>query len=190
MSILKVARMGHPILREKTRELTAAEIRSSDIQRLIDDMVDTMHEYSGIGLAAPQIHQPIRLAVIELEADNDRYPDLAETDSGLQIIINPKVTVLDRKEQAYWEGCLSVPELRGLVHRPRRIRVDSLGRDGQPQSIEAEGFLATVYQHELDHLEGALFVDRMKDLQKLAFLAEYQRYWAPDEDSDEGDLGE
>lgn len=188
MAILKVARMGHPVLRENARELTPAEIRSPEIRRLITDMVETMHEYSGIGLAAPQVHQPIQLAVIEFDADSDRYPDMG--DQALGVYINPKITVLDSQEQGFWEGCLSVPELRGLVHRPRKIRVDFLDADAKPRSIEADGFLATVFQHELDHLAGKLFLDRMKDMTKLAFMQEYQRYWLPTEEDEEGELGD
>jgi peptide deformylase len=186
MSILKVARMGHPVLREKARDLTPDEIRSPEVQRLIEDMVETMHDYSGIGLAAPQVHLPIQLAVIELDEENPRYPDARPEPLG--VYINPKITVLDETEQAFWEGCLSVPELRGLVHRPRKIRVDYLDRGAKPKSIVAEGFLATVFQHELDHLAGKLFIDRMKDLTKLAFMQEYQRYWVPAEDDEEGEL--
>jgi peptide deformylase len=186
MAILKVARMGHPVLRQHARDLTPDEIRSPEIQRLIEDMVETMHEYSGIGLAAPQVHVPLQLAVIEFEEDSSRYPDMGQ--QPLSAYINPKITVLDTKEQAFWEGCLSVPELRGLVHRPRKIRVDYLDREAKPRSIEAEGFLATVFQHELDHLAGKLFIDRMKDMTKFAFLLEYQRYWAPSEADEEGEL--
>lgn len=188
MSILKVARMGHPVLREKARELTPAEIRSPEIQGLIEDMIETMHEYGGIGIAAPQVHRPLQLALVELDEDNERYS--GHEGQPLGVYINPKITVLDAKEQAFWEGCLSVPELRGLVHRPRKIRVDFLDREGKARSIEAEDFLATVFQHELDHLAGKLFVDRVLDTTKLAFLTEYQRYWVPAEDSDEGELGD
>jgi peptide deformylase len=183
MAILKVARMGHPVLREVGRELTPEEIRSPEIQDLIEDMVETMHEYTGIGLAAPQVHESIQLAIIEFEGDNDRYPDMG--DQPLGVYINPKITVLDPQEQSFWEGCLSVPELRGLVPRPRKIRVDYLNRQAQPKSITAEGFLATVFQHELDHLSGKLFIDRIQDTTKLAFIQEYERYWVPDEDDEE-----
>lgn len=186
MAILKVARMGHPVLRQKARDLTPEEIRSPEIQRLIADMVETMHEYSGIGLAAPQVHQSIQLAIIEFDEGSSRYPDMGG--QPLNVYINPKITVLDSKEQGFWEGCLSVPELRGLVHRPRKIRVDYLDREAKPRSIEADGFLATVFQHELDHLAGRLFVDRMKDMTKLAFLQEYERYWVPSEEDEEGEL--
>ena len=186
MAILKVARMGHPILREKARDLTMAEIQSPETSRLIEDMIETMHEYTGIGLAAPQVHRSLQLAIIEFEPDNDRYPDMG--DQPLSVFINPKITVLDDQEQGFWEGCLSVPELRGLVHRPRKIRVDYLDRKGTSRTVEAEGFLATVFQHELDHLAGKLFVDRMKDMTKLAFVQEYDRYWTPTEEDEEGEL--
>jgi peptide deformylase len=178
--------MGHPILREPARALAPREIKSPEIARLIDDMIETMHEYGGIGLAAPQVHQPIQLAIIEFEDESERYPDMGS--QPLSVLINPKITILDKKEQAFWEGCLSVPELRGLVHRPRKIRVDSLDRDGRSQSVTAEGFLATVFQHELDHLAGKLFVDRLRDTTQLAFIDEYQRYLAPKPGSAEGEL--
>lgn len=166
--------MGHPILREKAANLSAEEIRSAEIQRLIDDMIETMHEYGGVGLAAPQVHRSIQLAVIEFSEDSARYP--GQGHQPLSVFINPRITVLDVAEEGYWEGCLSVPELRGYVERPRKIRVDYLDRDARAQSVGAEGFLATVLQHELDHLGGRLFIDRIKDPTKLAFMDEYRRY--------------
>jgi peptide deformylase len=182
MAIRKIARMGHPVLREKARELSPSEIGSPEIRRLIDDMIDTMHEYGGIGLAAPQVHEPIQLALIEFEGPGSQ---------PLQVFINPKITVLDATEQGYWEGCLSVPELRGLVYRPRKIQVDYLDENGKAQSKVAEGFLATVFQHELDHLAGTLFIDRIRNepgKTPLAFLEEYSKYWTPDEDDEIGEL--
>lgn len=179
------------MLREQARELTAAEIGSPEIRRLIDDMIETMHEYGGIGLAAPQVHEPIQLAIIEFEDDNPRYGKTGS--QPLQVFINPKIKVLDATEQGYWEGCLSVPEIRGLVYRPRKIQVDYLDQDGKPQSRVAEGFLATVFQHELDHLAGTLFVDRVRNepgKTPIAFLEEYSRYWTPDEDDEVGELGD
>jgi peptide deformylase len=175
MAILKVARMGHPVLRKKARELSKEEIKSSDIQRLVQDMVETMREYSGIGLAAPQVHESMRLAVIELSPENSRYPGHGE--HPLMVLFNPKVTVLDSSLQGAWEGCLSIPEVRGWVKRPRKIQVDFLDLGGVERTLVAEGFLATVFQHELDHLDGRLFIDLIKDTTRLAFLTEYQRYW-------------
>jgi peptide deformylase len=189
MAIRKVARMGHPVLRQVGRELTPSEIKSPEIQRLIGDMIETMHEYGGIGIAAPQVHESLQLTVIEFDEDSDRYPDMG--DQPLMIICNPKITVLDEKEQSFWEGCLSVPELRGLVPRPRKVQIDYLNENAEPKQIIAEDFLATVFQHELDHLVGKLFVDRIKDMTKLSFIEEYQRYLAPSrEEADNADEGE
>jgi len=188
MSIRKIARMGHPILREKARELTSEEIRSEWLEKLLEDMVDTMEEYGGIGLAAPQIHEPVSVAIINYREDSDRYADQKKDASGdglhempLSVFINPKITVLDAKEQGFWEGCLSVPEIRGLVYRPRKVKIDYLDRNGAPQSLVAEDFLATVFQHELDHLFGTIFVDRIRyepGKSPISFIEEYSRYQA------------
>lgn len=183
MAIRKVARMGHPILRQKARELTAEEIRSPEIAALLADMVATMRDYGGIGLAAPQIHESLQIAVIGMGDDENEG-------AGPEVFFNPVVTVLDSEEQGFWEGCLSVPDLRGLVFRPRRVRVDYLDRDAKPRSLEAEGFRATVFQHELDHLAGILYVDRIEDTTRFAFVEEYQRYWVPSAESDIGELKE
>jgi peptide deformylase len=174
MAIRKVARLGHPVLRQKTRALSAQEIVSTEIKRLVADMVETMHEYSGVGLAAPQVHEPLRAAVIEIERLNDRYP--IEVDQPLLVIFNAKVSVLDPTPQGFWEGCLSVPGLRGYVERPRKIKVDYLDDKAVARSLVAEDFLATVFQHELDHLDGVLYVDRIADPSRFAFIEEYQRY--------------
>ncbi len=180
MAIRKVARLGHPVLRQKARELTISEIGSPEIGRLVADLMDTMAEYGGIGLAAPQVHESVRLALIGFDGGSRRYPGMGE--QPLQALINPKVTVLDPTRQGFWEGCLSVPGLKGLVFRPRRIRIDFLDLRAEARSIEAEGFAATVFQHELDHLDGVLFVDRVEGGlgdRKLAFQEEYERYWMP-----------
>ena len=208
MSIRKVARMGHPVLRVKARELTTEEIRSADFERLLEDMVDTMEEYGGIGLAAPQIHESIAVAIIDYADDHPRYAggNGAESDGKvatggddglkempLSVFINPKITVLDPTEQGFWEGCLSVPEIRGLVYRPRKIRIDFLDRDAKPRSVVAEGFLATVFQHELDHLAGTLFVDRIRyrpGASPISFVEEYARYHVPEKDSEVGELAD
>ena len=176
MSILKVARLGHPVLRTPARELTPEEIRSDPVKQLVRDMRETMIEYSGVGLAAPQVHEPVRLALIELAGDNPRYA-VSEAEP-LWVVFNPKLTVLDEDLEGYWEGCLSVPGLRGYVERPRKVQIDYLDAEGQPQQRIAESFLATVCQHEFDHLDGVLYVDRVRDPSKLAFLEEYARYHA------------
>jgi peptide deformylase len=178
MAIRKVARLGHPVLRQATRELRKEEILSAEIKRLVADMIETMHEYSGVGLAAPQVHEPLRLAVIEIEQINERYRvDIAQP---LLVIFNARISVLDETLFGFWEGCLSVPGLRGYVERPRKIRVDYLDQDAKPCTIVAEDFLATVFQHELDHLDGVLYVDKIKDKTRYAFIEEYQRYHLED----------
>lgn len=200
MSIRKVARMGNPVLREVARELSLKEIQSEWFDRLLEDMVDTMEEYGGIGLAAPQIHESVSVAIIDFEEGNPRYAEKPQASDGdglrampLSVFINPKITVLDKTEQGFWEGCLSVPEIRGLVYRPRKIRVDYIDREGKKQSLVAEDFLATVFQHELDHLAGTLFVDRIRyepGKSPIAFTEEYAKYHVPDEDSEVGELAD
>ena len=170
MTVRKVIKMGNPLLREVAKEFTKDEILSGDMQDLITDMWDTMYAYDGIGLAAPQIGLSRQLAVIHLEEDSERYPELVE--SKKFIIFNPSISVLDETKQEFWEGCLSVPGLRGPVSRPRKIKVDYLDENAKKNSIELEDFLATVFQHELDHLFGKLFVDRMEDISLLAYEEE------------------
>lgn len=174
MAIRKVARLGHPVLRQKTRLLRPEEIRSPETSRLVTDMVETMHEYAGVGLAAPQVHEPVRLAVIEIERLGKRYR--VDVTQPLLVVFNARVTVLDEALHGFWEGCLSVPGLRGYVERPRKIRVDYLDEKAEPQSLVAEDFVATVFQHELDHLDGVLYVDKIADPTRFAFIEEYQRY--------------
>ncbi len=176
MAILKVARLGHPVLREPALELSPEEIRSPPVRKLVEDMHATMIEYGGVGLAAPQVHESVRLAVIEFSGENERYR--VDEAQPLWVVFNPRVTVLDEQTEGFWEGCLSVPGLRGWVERPRKIRVDYLDANGEPREQIAEGFLATVCQHEFDHLDGVLYVDRIADPTRLAFLEEYARYHA------------
>lgn len=178
MAIRPVLTIGNPLLRRVTRDLTPAEIRSPALRKLLDDMVDTMHHEEGIGIAAPQVGESVQAAVIEIASESARYP--GQEPFGLKVFLNPRITVLDTEEQGFWEGCLSVPNLRGFVERPRRIRVDYLDTDARERSIEAEGFLATVLQHELDHLQGVLYIDRIRDMTRLATIEDYLRYWRDD----------
>ena len=173
MAIRKVARLGHPVLRQKCREVTREEISSPEMRRLVRDMIETMHEYGGVGLAAPQVHENVRLAVIEYEDEESQKPDGG---SPLLVIWNARVKVLDETLSGFWEGCLSVPGLRGFVERPSKIEVSYLDERGKPQRLVAEGFLATVFQHELDHLDGVIYVDKITDKSKFAFSEEYGRY--------------
>jgi peptide deformylase len=179
--ILKVARIGHPIVRRPARDLTKAELRSPDLQRLLDDMEETMHEYDGVGLAAPQVHTSLRLAVIEVPASDER----AREGVPFTVLINPRLTPLGEERVPGWEGCLSIPELRGMVPRLARVRLDALDRHGQPFSVEAGGFFARVIQHEFDHLDGRVYLDRMDDMRTLCFLPEFERFAQGGHDEEE-----
>ena len=167
MSVREIIKMGNPVLREIAEDFSPKEILSEETQSLVEDMWDSMEAASGIGLAAPQIGISKQLAVIRLQEQSDRYPDMKDSEDF--VIFNPKITVLDETEQGFWEGCLSIPGLRGYVERPRNIRVDYLDEDAKPKSIEIDEFLATVFQHEIDHLIGRLYVDRMKDITTLTY---------------------
>jgi peptide deformylase len=177
MSILKVARMGHPVLRAKARPLEKAEIRSAPIQQLIENMFDTMTEYHGVGLAAPQVHEGVRLFVAALEAGDDEG-DASE----LIAVINPEIIIVDADVVEDWEGCLSIPDIRGRVPRAREIKVRALDRTGARIELNAHDFPARVIQHETDHLDGVLFFDRMTSLASMTFLDEYSRYWRKTDD--------
>ncbi len=174
MSILKVARLGHPVLRRVAEELALEQISSPHLQKLIDDMIETMKEYDGVGLAAVQVHESKQIAVLEV-ADNPRYPDKPRV--PLTVLINPDMTPLSEEIEEDWEGCLSIPELRGKVPRHKTIRVQARDRDGKPLDLIASGFHARVIQHEWDHLHGKVFLDRMRDLSTLTYLHELARYW-------------
>jgi peptide deformylase len=173
MAILKVARMGHPVLRRRARALERAEVKSVAIQRLIDDMIETMHEYRGVGLAAPQVHESVR---VFLAAVDENEADLIPT-----VFLNPEVTVVSNGTVDDWEGCLSIPEIRGKVPRGVEVKVRALDRDGARFELRALDFPARVIQHENDHLDGVLFVDRMRGFETLTFLEEYARYWAKED---------
>jgi peptide deformylase len=177
MSILKVARMGHPVLRAKARPLEKAELKGAVVQRLIDDMIDTMVEYHGVGLAAPQVHEGLRIFVASLNVDDEEGRD---SDPEPIALINPEITVVGGDIVEEWEGCLSIPEVRGRVPRAREIRLRALDRGGGRLELHAHDFSARVIQHETDHLDGVLFFDRMRTFETLTFLDEYSRYWAKD----------
>ena len=174
MAVRTIIRMGHPTLRRPARTLHPTEIGSQEIRRLIDDMRDTLRDAGGIGLAAPQIDESVRLAIIEIPGGRSRYGNLEPM--PLTVFVNPTVEVLDRATAGCWEGCLSVQGLRGFVERPQHVLVTFQNLSGEPVALELSGFQATVAQHELDHLDGKLFVDRMADTTKLVFEDEYKRY--------------
>ena len=170
MSIREIVKMGNPVLREVAEDFSVEEIKSTETKDLLEDMWDSLEASGGIGLAAPQIGISKQLAIIKLSSESDRYPDME--DSETYVIFNPKISVIDDKEQGFWEGCLSIPGLRGYVERPRKIRVDFLDENAAQKSIEIENFLATVFQHEIDHLYGTLYVEKMKDITTLTFEEE------------------
>lgn len=182
MSILKVARMGHPALRAKARPVDKAEVKSPALQGLIDSMIDTMFEYQGVGLAAPQVHEGLRFFVALLDADGRGEGDAV-------VFINPEITVLGDEVVEGWEGCLSIPEVRGRVPRAQHIKVTALDRVGQRFELDVKEYPARVVQHEADHLDGVLFFDRMRSLETLTYLEEYSRYHARrhGDDEEEGD---
>jgi peptide deformylase len=175
MSILKVARMGHPMLRERARPVDKSEFRDPLFQKLIDDMVDTMHEYHGVGLAAPQIHEGLRLFVAVLDDDPDSKNEAIA-------IINPEIIPNASDKREGWEGCLSIPDIRGIVPRFTDITVVALDRTGKKIELKLKDFPARVVQHETDHLDGVLFFDRMTSMMSLTYLEEYSRYHSRDED--------
>lgn len=175
MSILKVANLGNPILRTIAQKLPAARITSAELQKFIGDMIDTMKEYDGVGLAAVQVHEPLQIAVLEV-AESPRYPDKPRI--PLSVLVNPKIIPLSQEMEDDWEGCLSIFDLRGTVPRYKHIQVQAQGKDGRDLDFVASGFHARVIQHEWDHLNGKVFLDRMADLSTLTYTRELARFWA------------
>jgi peptide deformylase len=176
MSILKVARMGHPVLRTPARAIDPGDVKSPRIQQLIDDMFETMTEYQGVGLAAPQIHESLRLFVAGFAPAPGDDDDEGER-VPLMALINPEITPIGEATVDDWEGCLSIPDIRGKVPRARQIVVRALDRGGKRIELRASSFTARVIQHETDHLNGILFFDRMKSFETLTFIEEFGRYW-------------
>lgn len=173
MAILKIARLGHPVLRRVADPVPVRDMARAETQRIIDDMVETMHEYEGVGLAAPQVHVSRQIAVLEVES-HSRYPDMAPI--PLMVIINPVLTPLGDETADDWEGCLSIPDLRGVTPRHTTVRLEAYGRRGERIELTAKDFFARVLQHETDHLNGKVYLDRMRDLSTLSHLQEWARH--------------
>lgn len=171
--VRNLCRMGNPILRKIAKEVTLEELKSDEFYQLLLDLRDSMKHYGGIGIAAPQIGVSLQVAIIELGPSN-RYGE--EVELPLTVFINPRLECLTDEEHGFWEGCLSVPGLRGFVERPKKLKVTYLNEKGEKKEMVAEGFLATVIQHELDHLFGILYVDRVKDPRLLSYQEEYDAY--------------
>ena len=178
MSILKIARMGHPVLRRVATPIPPDQINTPPVQQLIQDMLDTVIEYDGVGLAAPQVHHSIRLVLLCLDPEE-----------GFEAWINPVLTPTTEEELVTTEGCLSVPGLRGDVSRPSGIKVEAYDHLGQAFERHLDGFPAVVAQHECDHLDGVLYVDKV-DTHTLSFIEEFRRYAATSEDASEDDTEE
>lgn len=175
MSILKVARMGHPVLRKRGKTLDKSDLRNPDVQKFMDDMIDTMYEYHGVGLAAPQVHESLSIFVAMLDEDPTEK-------SEATVFVNPVIVPAGDATEEGWEGCLSIPDIRGMVPRHVAITLKALDRQGKAVELALKGFPARVAQHETDHLHGVLFFDRMTSMQSLTFLDEYSRYHAKDGD--------
>jgi len=173
MTLRKIAQIGHPILRERALFLTLEELASQETQTLIDDLIETMRDANGAGLAATQIYEPVAICAIEVK-DNPRYP--YKPNVPLTVLVNPKIEVLGEERFDNYEGCLSVPNLRGVVSRAMRIRIRAYDREGSDIDEEILGITAGTYQHEVDHLLGTVFLDRVSDTRTLCTLAEFQRF--------------
>lgn len=175
MAILKIARLGHPIIRSMAAPVAQKEIREAKFQQFLEDMIETMRDAHGVGISAPQVHLAKRILVVEVDMDNPRYP--IQEAIPLTIIINPEILEHSDDLVSDWEGCLSIPDLKAKVPRWSRLVLSGLDRYGKAITIRAEGFLARVIQHELDHLDGFVFLDRLPDLKTLTHVKEYQQYW-------------
>ncbi len=173
MAIRKIATIGHPVLRQKARPLTRDELLRPETQRFIDDLVETMVDANGAGIAANQVYEPIRICTIWVK-DNPRYP--YKPNVPLTVLVNPEIESLTEETFVNYEGCLSVPNLRGEVKRVTHIRVRALDREGNVVDREVKGLTAGTFQHEVDHLDGALFVDRVFDTKSLCTWQEFERY--------------
>jgi len=167
MSILKVARLGHPVLRSRAAELEIKEIKAGKFQPLIDDMIETMHAYEGVGLAGPQVHLPMRLFVFEVQERVARKRGIQRVGAG--VFFNATYEPIGKETITDWEGCLSVPFLGGEVPRYKKIRIRAVDHEGEPVDLEVEGFTARIFQHEVDHTDGHVYLDRMPDLTTLGY---------------------
>ena len=187
MAILKVSRMGHPVLRAKAQAVLPADIKSVRIQQLIDDMFETMAEYSGIGLAAPQVHEGLRIFVAGVRKGPVVTPMTDDVDMPFITVINPEIAPVRPDIELGWEGCLSIPDIRGKVPRHQEVRVRAHDRTGRRIEFVASGLPARVVQHETDHLDGVLFFDRMTSFETLTFMDEFGRYWKEHSSEDDED---
>ena len=176
MAVLKVAKLGNPILREISKQVDLKELadQQGELQGFIDDMIDTMREEDGVGLAAPQVNRSQQIVVLEYE-NNERYP--GESSIPVTVLVNPVLSDYGEEKVLGWESCLSLVDFRGLVPRSTSVTLKAYDRDGDRIEKRATGFEAVVLQHEIDHLNGKVFLDRMEDLTKLAYQEEFEEFW-------------
>ena len=167
MSILKVARLGHPVLRQKASDVEIKDIKGGKFRALIDDMVETMHAYEGVGLAGPQVHLPLRIFVFEVQDRVAKRRNVQQVNVG--VFFNATYEPIGSDTISDWEGCLSVPFLGGEVARHKKLRVRGIDHLGEPAELELDGFTARIFQHEIDHTDGHVYLDRMRDLTTLAY---------------------
>lgn len=170
--IRKVTQIGHPVLRKVTRRFTPAEIRSAEVQRLVETMAMTMDEYDGVGIAGNQCGEDLAVFVMGLPKGTKRHPEGIE----LTVVFNPEIRFIGTATEEDWEGCLSLPDLRGMVKRHSKLELSGLGLDGKPFKKTYEGFPARVVQHETDHLNGLVYMDRMDGLKTLSYMSELGRH--------------
>jgi peptide deformylase len=173
VTLLKIAQIGHPVLRQRAREVGRDELLSDEVQGFIDDLVETMRDANGAGLAAIQVYRPVRIFAVEVK-DNPRYP--YKPNIPLTIVVNPVIEPLTAETFDNYEGCLSVPNLRGVVERFAAVRVTGWDREGKTYERQVRGLTAGTFQHENDHLDGTIFVDRVKDPKSLCTWAEFDRF--------------
>ena len=173
MTVRDIITVGHPVLREQAREVTPEQLASAEVQQLIDDLIDTMRHANGAGLAANQIGVPLRIATIEV-GDNPRYPYKPRI--PLTVVVNPVIEPLDDEVVVINEGCLSVPNLRGEVRRHVNVRVCFVDRDGRHHDEVRRGLTAGTFQHECDHLDGVLFLDRVTDPRTFSTWDQFERF--------------
>ena len=176
MSILKIARIGHPIIRAEAKPVPRKAFGDPAFQKLIDDMQETMYEYEGVGVAGPQVHVGLRLAVLEVPGSE------SQEEVPFTVLANPTITPLGDQVESGWEGCLSIPDLRGVIPRIKHLKLEALDRHGKPFTLEASDFFARVIQHECDHLDGQVYLDRMADMKSLTFIKEFEAHVLRDED--------
>ena len=175
MAVLPIVQLGDPVLRQVAREVSVEELKSDECQQFIDDLIETMRHANGAGLAANQVAHPIRIFVVEVKSNNPRYP--YKPSIPLRILVNPKVSPLGETRFLNFEGCLSVPNLRGQVFRYQHVRLTYLDREGNAHEEEVRGITAGTYQHELDHLDGMLFVDRVESTKSLCTWDNFEMYY-------------